>query len=89
MAWHQPSGSPACRTRSTKRRQQSGVVPAGFTMTGQPTAMAGTTWCTIRLSGWLKALMATTTPIGSHVVNAERPADAGEWPIGTSSPRMT
>ena len=46
-------------------------------MTGHPAAIAGATWCTIRFSGWLKALSATTTPIGSRCVKAIRPAEAG------------
>ena len=50
--------------------QDSGVRLAGLTITGQPAAIAGPTWCTIRLSGWLKALTATTTPIGSRCVKA-------------------
>ena len=59
---------------------------AGLTMTGQPAAMAGPTWCTIRLSGWLKALTATTTPIGSCCVKANLPAEALLSPIGTTWP---
>jgi hypothetical protein len=41
--WHQSGRSPASWTSATKRRQQSGVVFAGLTMTGQPVAIAGTT----------------------------------------------
>ena len=43
-------------------------------MTRQPVAIARAIWCTIRLSGWLKAEIAATTPIGSSVVKAHRPA---------------
>jgi hypothetical protein len=49
-------------------------------------AIAGATWCTIRLSGWLKAEIATTTPIGSLVVKAHRPVLAAVSPIGISRP---
>ena len=73
-AWHHAGGRPASCRSSVKRRQDSGVSVAGLTMTGQPAAMAGPTWCTIRLSGWLKALTATTTPIGSCWVKANLPA---------------
>jgi hypothetical protein len=31
--------------------QESGVIGAGLTITGQPTAIAGTTWWTIRFNG--------------------------------------
>ena len=85
-AWHQPSGRPASFRISTKRRHDSGVVRAGLTMTGVPTATAGTVWCTIRFSGWLNALIAETTPIGSRCVNASRFADDAVCPIGICSP---
>ena len=58
----------------------------GFTTKGQPAASAGATWCTIRFSGWLKALTATTTPMGSCCVNATRPADAALMSIGIARP---
>ena len=45
------SGKPASRKICTKRRQESGVSAAGFTITGQPVATAGPTWCTIRFNG--------------------------------------
>ena len=41
--WHHGSGRPASCTSATKSRQESGVALAGFTITGQPTAIAGTT----------------------------------------------
>ena len=85
-AWHQASGRPASCNIATKRKQESGVASAGLTMTGHPAAIAGATWCTIRFSGWLKALSATTTPIGSRCVKAIRPAEAGLTFIGTTSP---
>ena len=59
---------------------------AGFTTTGQPAATAGATWCTIRFNGWLKALTATTTPIGSRCVKATRFADAALTFIGITWP---
>ena len=85
-AWHQASGRPASCSIATKRKQESGVASAGLTMTGHPAAIAGATWCTIRFSGWLKALSATTTPIGSRCVKAMRPAEAALTFIGTTSP---
>ena len=57
-------------------------------MTGQPLATAGPTWCTMRFSGWLKALTATTTPRGSRRVNATRPMVAGVVPTGITSPEF-
>ena len=84
--WHHSCGSPASCRMVAKRRQDSGVSVAGLTMTGQPAAMAGATWCTIRLSGWLKALTATTTPIGSRWVKASRPAEAALRFMGTTWP---
>ena len=41
--WHHGSGRPASCTSATKSRQESGVALAGLTITGQPTAIAGTT----------------------------------------------
>jgi hypothetical protein len=41
--WQKASGSPAACTSFTNSRQHSGVVLAGFTITGQPTAIAGAT----------------------------------------------
>ena len=41
--WHHGSGRPASCTSATNSRQDSGVVLAGLTMTGQPTAIAGAT----------------------------------------------
>ena len=41
--WHQGSGRPASCTKATKSRHDNGVVEAGLTITGQPTAIAGTT----------------------------------------------
>ena len=75
-----------CQHVRQRAKQQSGVAVAGFTMTGQPVAMAGATWCTMRLSGWLKAEIAATTPIGSFTVQARRPTLAGVRPIGISTP---
>jgi hypothetical protein len=42
--WHHASGNPASCTMATKSTHESGVAIAGLTMTGQPTAIAGTTW---------------------------------------------
>ena len=66
--------------------QDSGVTSAGLTMQGQPTATAGATWWTIRFSGWLKALTATTTPMGSCVVMARRFMEDAFSPMGISEP---
>ena len=85
-AWHQDSGSPAWCSISTMRKHDSGVSCAGLTITGQPTATAGHTWCTIKFNGWLKALTATTTPMGNLRVPANRPSEAGFRFIGISLP---
>ena len=78
------AGSPASRKISKKAKQESGVSSAGLTMNGHPAANAGQTWWTIRLSGWLKALTATTTPTGSVWVNATRPCEAALRFMGTT-----
>ncbi len=62
------------------------MLDAGLTITGQPAAIAVTVWCIIKFRGWLKALIAATTPIGSLVVNAILFSDAFVNPIGICSP---
>src|SRR5690606_18881636 len=84
--WHQPLGNPASFRISIKARQESGVVLAGFTITGQPAAMAVTVWWIIKFKGWLKALMEATTPMGSRIVKAIRFTDAAVNPMGICSP---
>ena len=41
--WHHSGGRPASWTSPTNSMQESGVVLAGLMITGQPTAIAGTT----------------------------------------------
>ena len=48
----------------------AGVSSAGLIIIGQPAAIVGHTWCTIKFSGWLNALIANTGPIGNFLVNA-------------------
>src|SRR5690606_883597 len=86
MHCHQPWGRPASCRMSRKARQDSGVVLAGFTITGQPAATAVAVWCTIRFRGWLKALIEATIPIGSLMVKANRLTDAAVRPMGICEP---
>mmetsp|Transcript_7806 Transcript_7806/g.13905 ORF Transcript_7806/g.13905 Transcript_7806/m.13905 type:complete len:277 (-) Transcript_7806:29-859(-) len=85
-AWQYSSGSPASRSIWIRSQQEIGVSSAGLTITGQPVAMAGMAWCTMRLSGWLNALTATTTPTGSCLVIAMRPMEAALRFMGISFP---
>ena len=53
-------------------------VASHLMMTGHPAATAVPTWCTMRVSGWLNALTAATTPIGCLMTTSLRsPAVAG------------
>src|SRR5882724_1727196 len=65
-----PSGKPASRINSPRRRMESGVCSAGFRTTVQPEANAGPSFHAAINSGKFHGIICPTTPTGSRRVYA-------------------
>ena len=64
----------------------SGVLGAGLSTTGAPTAIAGATLWATRLSGKLNGLIASTGPLGTRRTYAIRPSAAASVSSRSTSP---
>ncbi len=81
-----PAGRSVSARIEPSSRAVSGVLGAGLTTIGAPTAMAGATLCATRFSGKLNGEMPSTGPLGTWVTSASRPVAAGSVSRRCSSP---
>jgi hypothetical protein len=81
-----PAGRSVSASSSPSSSAESGVLGAGLTMIGAPTAMAGAILCATRFSGKLNGAMPSTGPRGTLRTIASRPAAAGSVSRRCSSP---
>ena len=80
--WSTPSGMPASRASSARRRAVSGVISAGLTTMVLPVASAGPTFHEVMAMGKFHGTMAATTPRGSWKVMSTPPATGhGRAPV--------
>ena len=68
------SGQPAFKMTSPSAKAVNGVCGAGFTITGQPAAMAGATLCATRFNGKLNGVIARTGPMPNRCTRPQRPS---------------
>ena len=76
-----PSGKPASRPNSAKRKAESGEFSAGLSTTEQPAARAGATFHAAMVRGKFQGTTAPTTPAGSRVMRAR--ASRAVWGISS------
>src|SRR5207249_416650 len=79
-------GIPHSNNNCVSLSEDKGVFEGGFITTAFPPAIAGATLWTMRFSGKLNGLMATTTPHGTRNVNPILLAPPGDASSGTVSP---
>ena len=82
----EPTGKSASAIISPSSNALSGVLGAGFTTIGAPTAMAGATLCATRFIGKLNGEMPRTGPCANLRMIAIRPAVAASVSRRCSSP---
>ncbi len=80
------SGQPAFRITSPSASAVNGVCGAGFTITGQPAAMAGATLCATRFNGKLNGVIARTGPTAKRCTSPQRPSLPSVKSSGMLSP---
>ncbi len=81
-----PVGRSVLSSSSPSSSADSGVLGAGLSTTGAPTAIAGATLCATRLSGKLNGLIASTGPLGTRRTYAIRPSAAASVSSRSTSP---
>ena len=81
-----PAGSSVSAKISPSNSADSGVLGAGLTTIGAPTATAGAILCATRLSGKLNGEMPSTGPRGKRRTSARRPVAAGSVSRRCTSP---
>ena len=81
-----PGGRSVPASSSPRTSADSGVLGAGLSMIGAPTARAGATLWATRFSGKLKGEMPSTGPRGKRCTRASRPSEPGSVSSRCSSP---
>ncbi|MNQ94767.1 hypothetical protein D3C85_1103020 [compost metagenome] len=79
-----PSGNPACLVSATNSNELADENSEGLTTAEHPAAKAGAHLSAKKLSGAFQAVNASTTPMGSRVVNPTTPA----FSIGITEPSI-
>ena len=76
MTDHEPAGKSVSARISPSTNALKGVLGAGFTIIGAPTAIAGATLCATKFIGKLNGEIPSTGPCGNRRMIAIRPAVA-------------